>query len=205
MKGLEASPEGRDPLGANRDQRAALEFPSYCLAGAHRRGALAALYVQSANQRAQPAHDRPAADFRLGDESRGEGRVDHEDVEPGNVIEREHAALGELFRCVLLAHRHRQDREQRSRPAALLRILLGLGEFRVTQPGDGKTAHKMQRKPCQANQAQRNRSAVVGRHRAFLLSDQAAFYWLAAKSRAGQTKRAQELRPSRTETGNSSE
>jgi hypothetical protein len=43
-------------------------------------------------------------------------------------------------------------------------VLLGLGEFRVAQPGDGEAASEMQRKSRQAKQAQRNRSAV-GRHR----------------------------------------
>ncbi len=157
---LEASPEARDSLGKNCDQRTALELGRDYLARAPHLGALAALDVQRADQRAQPAYHRPAADFRFGDESRGESRVDDEDVEPGDVIEHQHAAAGKLLRCVLFAHGHGEDGEQRVRPTALFHLPFRFGKFRVEQPRDSETAQQVKHEPCQADQAKRNRSAV---------------------------------------------
>src|SRR6266513_3041791 len=164
MEAFEASPEGCGSLGTDCNQRAALEFSSNRLASAPRRGTLAALDVQRADQRAQPTYHRPGANFRFCDESRGEPRVDDEDVEPRDVIEDQHAATGEPFRRVLFANGHGQDGEERARPTAFPRLPLRLGKFRVEQPRDGEAARQMKREPCQSEKAQRNRSAV-GRHR----------------------------------------
>ncbi len=95
--------------------------PSGQIARAPRPGALAALDVDRADQRAQPSHQRPGAYLGLRDEGRRQHGVDHEDVEPGDVVEHQHAGVRQLGRAARLAHRHRQDGEQLPRPAPLFR------------------------------------------------------------------------------------
>jgi len=85
----------------------------------HARGIAAALAADKESSRplGDPACDRPVADLALRDEARGPCRVHHEDIEPGDVVGRDHdGALTRARHGTFHVQRHPEQPQQLPRP-----------------------------------------------------------------------------------------
>ncbi|MNY03608.1 hypothetical protein D3C86_1362360 [compost metagenome] len=109
---------GRRAFGEQADGVALFEAGLHRLAHRVDRVALAAFDEQRAGARHQPADDGPGADFALGDERRGARRIQHENVDPGDVVRhQQHRAL--QARLALEGDAQATGRHQAARPAAV--------------------------------------------------------------------------------------
>jgi len=82
----QAAPVGRRALGKYRDVLASCQH--LCHLGIDDAGMATTAATQENRivARRQPADQRPATDLFLGNEGRRQGRIDHVDVDPGDVI-----------------------------------------------------------------------------------------------------------------------
>jgi hypothetical protein len=99
----EGAPVGGGAFRADRDQASGLEGRDHALVRAPRVAAIAALDEERPDPPDQVAHDRPVADLRFGDEQARHDGIHGENVEPGNVVRGEQAALRQRFRRVVAA------------------------------------------------------------------------------------------------------
>jgi len=94
---------GGGAFRADRDQASGLEGRDHALVRAPCVAAIAALDEERPDPPDQIAHDWPVADLRLGDEEAWRHRIHGEDVEPGDVVRDEKAALRQRLRRVVAA------------------------------------------------------------------------------------------------------
>ena len=152
-----------------RDELAALEGRAYLAVDARRVVPARAADVQRAGTRGQPAGERPARDFGLGDETRRHHRVDRKDIDPRDVIRHQHrtsrmsAVRGGGARDVQL---DREYREQLTRPAAYVRPPLVVVDVRKNDARDQHAADEMQDEPRDAQHAHRQRRQRLAHRRA---------------------------------------
>jgi hypothetical protein len=80
-------------------------------------------------------------------------RADHEHIEPGNVIENEHATLWKIPSRVLSAYRNGQDRERLLEPETLDFVPFTLRKSRVPESHDKQAVDQVEDEARNAYQA----------------------------------------------------
>ena len=101
--------DANDGTGLQRRHDGGIHMP--------RGAAPAAFDEQRSDASAQPAHQRPLANLRLGDKNGRMAGQHDEDVQPGNVIGDQHAHRRQRIGMVGGVHANGQDGQQLARPA----------------------------------------------------------------------------------------
>lgn len=151
VKAQEVGAVGRRPLGEDRhinaaaEQRVDLSIDHLGVAAA------AAAQENGVVARGEPADKRPAADLCLGDEGRRAQRVDHEDIEPGDMVGDDQTARRRVVR--LRVEANAQDVENLLRPALLEACPCGSIKPRVERDRAQRYPGKIERQPQAAQNA----------------------------------------------------